>query len=482
MSFPVVKGVGYGLAHAPSLIRHGSKPHREIAVHGDVLLRMVLSHLRTYDEALAYPPNQVYIGNMRPDDLNDWPKPRYLNPVKEAKPVGPHGSFISERHFYARMVRWDHFDLIWITEEFAAELRELCSGEYNWPEEGLSTLVGHSASELSEQIEHNAAVPLFVDGDQFVGCMRRGHDVDQSLTGMVLLENLACKVTGLQALEHLLASRPDLQGDQVDYLIGCGEEAVGDRYQRGGGNIAKAIAEDAGCLHATGSDLKAFCCAPVHALVVAGALVQSGVFKNVVVLAGCSQTKLGMKFRGHLTHDMPIIEDVLASLAVWVGQDDGVNPQLRLDYVGKHDVGAGSSSQVIATSTMLDPLDAAGLKMIDVDKFGVELHDPEVTEPAGSGNVPYTNYRLLASLAVMRGEITRDQMPDFMKKHCMPGYAPTQGHIASAISFLGCARDMILEGEAKRIMFAAKGSLFLGRMTQLSDGISVMLERNGALS
>jgi uncharacterized protein YbaP (TraB family) len=29
----------------------------------------------------------------------------------------------------------------------------------------------------------------------------------------------------------------------VDYLLGCGEEAVGDRYQRGGGSLSKAMAE-----------------------------------------------------------------------------------------------------------------------------------------------------------------------------------------------------------------------------------------------
>jgi hypothetical protein len=28
-------------------------------------------------------------------------------------------------------------------------------------------------------------------------------------------------------------------------------------------------------------------------------------------------------------------------------------------------------------------------------------------------------------------------------------------------------------------MFLAKGSLFLGRLTQLSDGISLLLEKNG---
>ena len=30
----------------------------------------------------------------------------------------------------------------------------------------------------------------------------------------------------------------------------------------------------------------------------------------------------------------------------------------------------------------------------------------------------------------------------------------------------------------RRVLLLAKGSLFLGRMTQMSDGLSVMLERN----
>jgi betaine reductase len=35
-------------------------------------------------------------------------------------------------------------------------------------------------------------------------------------------------------------------------------------------------------------------------------------------------------------------------------------------------------------------------------------------------------------------------------------------------------------GKMKRAMFVAKGSLFLGRMSQLSDGISFLLEANGS--
>ena len=62
----------------------------------------------------------------------------------------------------------------------------------------------------------------------------------------------------------------------------------------------------------------------------------------------------------------------------------------------------------------------------------------------------------------------------------MPGFSPTQGHIASAVPFLGHAYDRMVKGDMERAMFLAKGSLFLGRMTQMSDGLSFILERNGA--
>ena len=57
----------------------------------------------------------------------------------------------------------------------------------------------------------------------------------------------------------------------------------------------------------------------------------------------------------------------------------------------------------------------------------------------------------------------------------MPGF-PLQGHIASAIPFLGHALDRMKAGTMRRTMFLAKGSLFLGRMTQMADGLSFILE------
>ena len=38
-----------------------------------------------------------------------------------------------------------------------------------------------------------------------MGAMLPGHDEDDTLTGQVLLENLACKATAALALRHLLA-------------------------------------------------------------------------------------------------------------------------------------------------------------------------------------------------------------------------------------------------------------------------------------
>jgi len=71
------------------------------------------------------------------------------------------------------------------------------------------------------------------------------------------------------------------------------------------------IEQAAGCGDASGSDEKAFCCGPVHALVVAGPLVASGVYPRVVVVAGGSLAKLGMKFAGALRYGAPVLEDVL---------------------------------------------------------------------------------------------------------------------------------------------------------------------------
>src|SRR5262249_51649705 len=198
-----------------------------------------------------------------------------------------------------------------------------------------------------------------------------------------------------------------------DFVISWSEEAVGDRYNRGGGNLAKAIAEEVGCENASGSDVKAFCAGPLYAMVHGASLIQSGVCNRVAVVAGGSLAKLGMKFESHLKKGMPVLEDVLGSFAVILSAAKPGEPCVRLD-----------STQAMAESLAEKALAKLGMKLTDVDRYAVELHNPEITVPSGSGDVPRTNYMTLAALAVMRNQIQKDQMEDFVRTRGMLGYAP----------------------------------------------------------
>ena len=116
--------------------------------------------------------------------------------------------------------------------------------------------------------------------------------------------------------------------------------------------------------------------------------------------------------------------------------------------------------------------------MTDIDKYATEMHNPEITLPAGSGNTPATNYKIIASLAAINKQIDRTEIDQFVCERGMPGFSPTQGTRAGRRPFLGHALEAMKKGRMARAMFVAKGSLFLGRMSQLSDGMSFILEAN----
>ena len=115
-----------------------------------------------------------------------------------------------------------------------------------------------------------------------------------------------------------------------------------------------------------------------------------------------------------------------------------------------------------------------------MDKFSPEMQNPDITKPAGAGDVPQANYKMIAALAVKRGDIPKADMPAFIKDHGLTGWAPTQGHIPSGVPYIGFAREDIMAGNIKRVMIIGKGSLFLGRMTNLFDGISFVIQANSS--
>ena len=462
-----IEGVFYSLAHVPDLVRYGSKPLREIRAN-PTLGEQLTKQLRDFATATAYAPHQVYIGNVAPEKLSDLPRPWYEKLIEGATPQGRFGELVDQDEIYTLLAGADKFDLVTFEE--------------SWFREHARSPIGKAARLRSlveiQNLCNKGALPIY-SGERLVGAFEPAHAEDASLAAEVLLENLAAKVTASHALRNLL-QRLDLKPNEVDFVISCSEEAVGDRYNRGGGNLAKAIAEDVGCVNASGNDVKAFCAGPMYAVVHGASLIQSGVARKVAVVAGGSLAKLGMKFESHLKKNMPVLEDVLGSFAVILSAAQPNQVCVRLDSAAFHPVGAGASPQAMAEYLAEKPLSKLGMKLTDVDRYGVELHNPEITVPSGSGDVPRTNYLTLAALAVMRGQIQRNQMEDFVRARGMLGYAPTQGHIPSAIVYLGHALDSLQRGAIRNALLIAKGSLFLGRMTQLSDGCSFLVDRNEA--
>lgn len=474
---PVIRGARFFLAHTPGFVRYGSRPSRDIA-HDASLEARIGGQLRAFAEAAAYPPNQTLLGRLSPDGLAQLPRP-WFGHRADVERRGPHGEIMPEEEFFALLAMFDSAGLVSLSEEFVATIRPALQAHPLLTAGDIARLKGTTDARIEETLGGaTPALPLKGREGRRIGCIRGDHTEDNTLFPDVLLENLSCKATAIMALRALL-DQEKVDPRDVGYVMNSGEEAVGDRYQRGGGNLAKAIAEMSGCASATGVDVKGFCCGPVHALALAASLVASRVYDHVAVVGGCSLAKLGMKYRGHLDSGQPVLEDTLAGAAVLVSADDGRSPVFRLDSLGRHTVEAGSSQRSIFEHLVSHPLRRLGLKFLDIDRYATELHNPELTEPGGSGNVPLLNYRMLAGLAVLNQEIDRGDVERFAAERGMTGFSPTQGHIASALAFMAHAVDGLREGGLRRTLFLAKGSLFLGRMTQQADGLSFILERNG---
>lgn len=482
MNNPVIKGTGYILVHGPDFVIHsGTTQTTEQIVNPDSeYLKALPRHLRTYEDVVAYPPNQVYIGNMRPEDLLDyempWADKKVEGATGQAGRFGKYGEIMPQDEFLGLMQICDVFDLVFLEKSFVEGIRPKLENHPLLDEGILARLKeGVAQEDIEAGLADGQSEPLY-HMDKLVGYVKRGHDIDVSLTSHIILENIAYKASGVLTLLHLINSS-GISKDEVDYLIDASEEACGDMNQRGGGNFAKAVAEVAGLTQATGADTRGFCAAPVHALIQGASLVKAGTYKNVIVFAGGSTAKLGMNGKDHVKKDLPILEDVMGGFAVLLGEHDGINPEVNTDIVGWHKVGTGSSPQAVMSSLVTEPLKQAGLSIKDIDKFAAEMQNPDITKPAGAGDVPEANFKMIAALGVKEGDLERADIADFVKERGMPGWAPTQGHIPSGVPYLGFAREDMLSGKVEKAMIVGKGSLFLGRMTNLFDGVSIVLQK-----
>lgn len=477
MNYPVIRASSNILVHVPDLlVTAGTTQTMERKINANSeYLSSIKSHLRSFEQAVDYPPNQVFIGNELPDFLAGHSLPWYENLLEHGR-HGDMGEIFPQDEFLGVLKIVDTFGLVMLQKEFSVKIARSLKDTGLFSEEELFVLQEGFDSEEIEAACANGAIALIENGKE-VGAVKAAHQMDENLTAHVMLENLCCKASGVLAVKKLLVLS-GIPALDIDYVIECSEEACGDMNQRGGGNFAKSLAEKSGCLSASGSDVRSFCAGPVHAIIFAASLVQSGICRNVLVAAGGAVAKLGMNGKDHSTKGMPLLEDLLGGFAILISENDGIHPVIRTDGVGRHTVGTGSSPQSVMESLVTMPLEKIGLKIMDIDKYSVEMQNPEITKAAGAGDVPLANYKMIAALAVKRGEMERADIDGFVSSHGMPGFAPTQGHIPSGVPYMGFAIKGIMEGKIDRVMIIGKGSLFLGRLTNLFDGTSFVIEKN----
>ena len=475
----VIKGAGYILAHTPDMVLHnGTTQTTERIVNPESeYLKALPNHLRDWNTVLGYWPNQVYIGNKTPGELAEIPQPWYDKTCDVADRFGPFGQMMPQEEFLMMMQACDVFSLVKLEKSFVEATKPAFAANPLVDESILGRIVdGIDGAEIARLVAEEHSEPLY-HNNVLVGCVNRAHDIDVNLSAHVMHENIVSKASSVMALLSALKNAGVDKAD-VEYVVDCCEEACGDMNQRGGGNFAKATAEIAGLMNATGSDVRGFCAGPAHALIDAASLVAAGTFKCVVVSAGGCTAKLGMNGKDHVKKGLPIMEDMIGGFAVVITADDGVSPEINLQIVGRHTVGTGSAPQAVISSLVADALDRNGMKITDIDKFFSEMQNPDITKPAGAGDVPAANYKMIAALAVKRGELGRADLATFGTKYGEMGWAPTQGHIPSGAPAIGFIRNDIMSGKIKNAMLIGKGSLFLGRMTNLFDGASFVIQAN----
>ena len=123
MTRPVLLAASYILVHAPqTLLQVGSTPVLARRKGGkDEYLKQLPGALRPFQEAMAYPPNQAFIGNLDLAELQKWPRPWYANPVPDPKREGQLGAIFPEEVFWDIKAA-DSFDLVELESDFVAGL------------------------------------------------------------------------------------------------------------------------------------------------------------------------------------------------------------------------------------------------------------------------------------------------------------------------------------------------------------------------
>ena len=159
-----VKSCSNCLVYAPEMAFHyGNTPYMErLAKPDSEFLAALPKAVQSYEDACRYAPNLAFIGAISVDELNSKPQPWLQN--LEAQPIrdGKFGEIMPEDEFLGLMDMSDVFDLIWLSEEFAAQVKTKLEARNFWTAEQLARLEkGRPQAEIEAEIkDHHVAIPL----------------------------------------------------------------------------------------------------------------------------------------------------------------------------------------------------------------------------------------------------------------------------------------------------------------------------------
>ena len=168
MNYPVVKGAGYALIQASGMLVHyGTTQTTEGRVNPESEhLQKLPGHLRSFEAAVKYPPNQTYIGNITPDGLSNIPRPWYENPINDADRNGKYGEIMPEDEFIGLMKIVDIFDLVVLEEKFQASVKEKLAAhpilaginKFENMDKNISAI-----DEIKKMTDEHLALPLYFE-------------------------------------------------------------------------------------------------------------------------------------------------------------------------------------------------------------------------------------------------------------------------------------------------------------------------------
>ena len=198
----VIKGASYVLVHTPDMVLYnGTTQTTERVVNPDSeYLKAVPEHLRSYEEAVSYWPNQTYIGNAHPDELAAVEFPYYDKKKEGAKRYGKYGEIMPEEEFLLLVQACDMFEVVRLDKAFVAKYKDVFAQDPIISDDIIEKIhEGVELSEIEALINEDHAEPLYFE-HQLVGCVKPAHDIDVNLSSHIMHENLMSKASSLLAL------------------------------------------------------------------------------------------------------------------------------------------------------------------------------------------------------------------------------------------------------------------------------------------